>query len=198
MVRVLGFIYPFQFHLKFKRYLNILYSLWLQSQFKSKSVVHFQAPVFLKGAKNISIGEKTYFHPYIELCAWDHYRGQSNTAEIIIGSGCSFGRYNNITCMNKITIGDNFLAGRYVTISDNNHGNSSFNEMTMPPYSRTLVSKGEITIGKNVWVGDKATILGGVTIGEGAIVAANSVVTKDVPAFSVVAGIPARVVKIVK
>lgn len=58
-----------------------------------------------------------------------------------------------------------------------------------------MVSKGPVIIEDNVWIGDKATILANVTIGKGAVVAANSVVTKDVPAYSVVAGIPAKVIK---
>ena len=58
-----------------------------------------------------------------------------------------------------------------------------------------MTSKGPVIIGDNVWIGDKATILGGVTIGESVIIAANSVVTKDVPPYSVVAGIPAKVIK---
>ena len=53
----------------------------------------------------------------------------------------------------------------------------------------------KLIINKNVWVGDKVSILSGVTIGEGSIVAANAVVTKDVPAYSVVAGNPAKVIK---
>ena len=60
---------------------------------------------------------------------------------------------------------------------------------------RLVVSKGSVIIGNNVWIGDKATILPNVTIADGAVIAANSVVTKDVPAYSVVAGNPAKVVK---
>ena len=51
---------------------------------------------------------------------------------------------------------------------------------------------------KNVWIGDKATVLPGVSIGEGAIIAANAVVTKDVPAYTVVAGCPAKAIKRIK
>lgn len=58
-----------------------------------------------------------------------------------------------------------------------------------------MVSKGGVHIGKNVWIGDKATILPGVSIGEGTVVAANAVVTKDVPPFCVVGGNPARVIR---
>ena len=60
---------------------------------------------------------------------------------------------------------------------------------------RSVMSKGPVIIGNDVWIGDKATILPGVTIGDGAVIAANAVVTKDVPAYSVVAGNPAKIVK---
>lgn len=52
------------------------------------------------------------------------------------------------------------------------------------PISRPIVSKGPIHIGKNVWIGEKATILPGVTIGDGAVIAANAVVNKDVPPYT--------------
>ena len=87
------------------------------------------------------------------------------------------------------------LIGRWVTISDNNHGYTDMLSLQKPPIEREWVSKGPVIIEDNVWIGDKATILANVTIGKGAVVAANSVVTKDVPAYSVVAGIPAKVIK---
>ena len=58
-----------------------------------------------------------------------------------------------------------------------------------------MSSKGGIVIGDNVWIGDKCTILSGVSIGDGCIIAANSVVTQNVPSYSVVAGVPARIIK---
>lgn len=64
-----------------------------------------------------------------------------------------------------------------------------------PQLERQLVSKGEVVIGNNVWIGDKAAILAGVHIGDGAIIGANSVVAKDVPANCVVGGIPAKVLR---
>jgi acetyltransferase-like isoleucine patch superfamily enzyme len=63
------------------------------------------------------------------------------------------------------------------------------------PIKRPIISKGPVIIGNNVWIGDKATILSDVKIGDGAIIAANAVVTKDVPAYSMAAGIPAQVIK---
>lgn len=68
--------------------------------------------------------------------------------------------------------------------------------MNNEPISRKLYSKGAVTIGKNVWIGDKATILPNVTVGEGAVIAANAVVTKSVPPYCVVAGNPAKIVRL--
>ena len=82
-----------------------------------------------------------------------------------------------------------------MTITDNSHGETDYDTLLQPPLMRLVTSKGPVIIGKDVWIGDKATILPGVTIGEGAVIAANSVVTKDVPAYSVVAGNPAKVIK---
>lgn len=87
------------------------------------------------------------------------------------------------------------LTGKWVTIVDNDHGLTDRTTLDQPPLERELVSKGEIKIGDNVWIGDKATILSGVTIGENSVIAANSVVTRDVPSYCVAAGNPCRVVK---
>lgn len=114
---------------------------------------------------------------------------------INIGNHCHFGIRNHITCINNITIGDNLLTGGYVLISDNAHGTVDKNMLNIPPFDRPLVSKGGVTIGNNVWIGDKVSILAGVHIGDNAIIGANSVVTKDIPANSVAVGIPARIIK---
>lgn len=97
--------------------------------------------------------------------------------------------------MRGISIGNNVLTGKWVSIVDNDHGLTDRATLKLPPLDRKLVSKGEIRIGDNVWIGDKVTILSGVTIGENAVIAANSVVTKDVPPYCVAAGNPCRVVK---
>ena len=67
--------------------------------------------------------------------------------------------------------------------------------MSLPFNERPLYSKGSVVIGNNVWLGNNVCVMPGVTIGDGAIIGANSVVTHDVPAYAVAAGIPARVVK---
>ena len=80
-------------------------------------------------------------------------------------------------------------------------GDGWFNQyfdLNIPPIDRPLFSKGNIYIGKNVWVGEKVTVLPGVHIGEGSIIGANSVVTHDIPPYSIAVGIPAKVIKTVK
>lgn len=119
-------------------------------------------------------------------------------AEMVLGNNISIGEYSHITCAQKMVIGDGLLTGRYVLITDNAHGENLPNELNIPPLARRVYSSGPVIIGRNVWIGDKATILPNVKIGDGAVIAANAVVTKDVPPFSVAAGCPARVIKTVK
>ena len=157
--------------------------------------VHFPADLTSLGEKHIRIGVGTYIGEHCILTAWEKTcAGGDFHPEIISGENCCFGEYNHITSTNKIVIGDNLLTGRWVTITDNSHGDTDIETLQQPPLMRLVTSKGPVVIGKNVWIGDKATILPGVSIGDGVVVAANSVVTKDVPAYCVVAGNPAKVI----
>lgn len=151
----------------------------------------------------ISIGDNVYFDNWIYLTAWDCYscikQGQEYVQhfnpQLIIGDNCRFGAFNHITAINKIIIGNGVLTGKWVTITDNSHGILEESQENVMPIMRPMHSKGSVIIEDNVWICDKATILPHVTIGEGAIIAANAVVTKDVPSFSIVAGNPAIVIR---
>jgi len=101
----------------------------------------------------------------------------------------------HITAINSITIGDSVLTGQYVHISDNNHGNTDLESFLIVPIKRKLRYKGPAKIEDNVWIGDKVAILSGFTVGEGSIIAANAVVTKDVPPYSIVGEIPAKIIR---
>ena len=114
---------------------------------------------------------------------------------ICIGNGVDLGDFIHISAFSRIEIGNGTLTGRFVTITDNAHGDMSVDQLKETPLSRPIVSKGPVIIGKNVWIGDKVTILPAVEIGDGAVIAANSVVTKNVPPYCVVAGNPAKVVR---
>ena len=199
---IIRFIYNYIFSQKcllyFKRKRYSIYSYWIRNAFKScPSSVKFAKIGILFGPEFITIGEKCSFQDYLYLTAWKEYCGDHFNPSLIIGNNGNFGAFNHITCINRIVIGENCLTGKWVTISDNNHGTTDFETLHVAPGKRKLFTKGPIIIGNSVWIGDKASILGGVTIGDGAVVAANSVVTKDVPAYSVVAGNPAILIKTV-
>jgi acetyltransferase-like isoleucine patch superfamily enzyme len=145
------------------------------------------------GTNYISLESGICFNRGCIIEAWDKYREYSYTPIIKIGKDCSFGEYTHITSCNRIVIGKNVLTGRFVLITDNSHGD--FNDINMPPRERPLYTKGPVVINDNVWIGDRVSILGGVTIGENSIVATGAIVTRDVPANSLVAGCPAKIIK---
>lgn len=140
----------------------------------------------------IEIGDSSYIGKYGIL---ETHKISRRDPSLKIGCNCRLGEYVHITCANKIVIGDGVLTGRFVLITDNSHGENTLEEMDIPPQKRTICSKGAVTIGQNVWIGDKVTILPGVCIGDGAIIAAGAVVTENVPNCSVVGGVPARILK---
>ena len=86
-----------------------------------------------------------------------------------------------------ITLGDNCLVGHNVVFATLNHG--------FAPEERQSMLPAPIVVGRNVWIGSNSTILQGVTIGDNSIIAAGSVVTKDVLANAIVAGVPARFIR---
>lgn len=147
----------------------------------------------LRGMQYITIGNNVTIGRGIQLTAWNVEKSQD--VSIIIGDGSSLGGNNHITAIRSIRIGNNVLTGKSVTITDNSHGTTLYEDLEIDPKVRQLRSKGEVVIGDNVWIGDKATILPNVHIGNGSVVGANSVVTSDVPPYCVVVGNPAKVVK---
>lgn len=80
-------------------------------------------------------------------------------------------------------------------LNDNSHGDFVSKDLRLRPNLRPLCSKGPIIIEENVWIGEMVCILGGVHIGKAAVIAAGAVVTKDVPAYTLVGGVPAREIK---
>ena len=180
--------------------IDYLRSLWIRDSFKKCGKnVRFQKIDFLKGSSCISIQEGTSFEKHLFLSAWNKYdsiKGRQTYNPLIkIGSNCHFGAFNHITAINRIEIGDNVLTGKFVTITDNSHGGTDLECLSTEPILRPLISKGPVKIGNNVWIGDKATILPNVTIGDGAVIGANAVVTKDTPPYCIVVGNPAKVIK---
>lgn len=100
---------------------------------------------------------------------------------VFVNAGCQFQDHGGVS------LGDGTLVGHNVVFATLNHD--------FDPARRSWMTPAPIVVGRNVWIGSHATILQGVTIGDGAIVAAGAVVTKDVPARSIVGGVPARFIR---
>lgn len=198
IVKIWSKVYSYRLTKKIKLRRDELYSLWIKSEFGSvgKSF-RMDKPCILQGEglKNICIGDSVWIQQRTVIGCWTEYRGQKFSPSISIGNNCNIGAYNHISACNRIEIGDGLLTGRYVIINDNSHGGLSYDEADIPPAQRELKSKGEIIIGKNVWIGDKAAVLSGVHVGNNVIIAANAVVTKDVPDNCIVGGVPAKILK---
>lgn len=179
-----------------KRIINKLYSTCIKHKFaKCGKGTQINVLSLLLGSKQILIGKNTSIGEGTYLCAWEKFKTQIFTPSILIGNNVSIGHHCHISACDKIEIGDGTLTGKWVTITDNSHGECTLNEMmSMSPTTRQLYSKGRVSIGKNVWIGDKSTILPGVTIGDGVIIGANSVVTKDIPPYKIAIGCPAKII----
>jgi len=121
-----------------------------------------------------------------------------NSKKLIIGMNGKIGDNVHIVANKKVIIGDNCLMASKIFISDTSHGdysNTTTSSLpTIPPDERQLYSK-PIKIGNNVWIGENVCILLGVSIGDGCIIGANSVVNRDIPDNCIVAGAPAKVIK---
>lgn len=114
-------------------------------------------------------------------------------AELSIGDFCYIGEYNNIRAAGgKITIGNNCAISQHVTLVCSNHG---IDKGTLIQKQRWSTQNNFITIGNDVWIGANSVVLPGVTIHDGAVIGAGSIVTKDVPENAIVAGNPAKVFK---
>lgn len=195
-IKVLRLFYNLKVSKRISIWKTDIRSMWLYPEFKEiGDKVSFGSSFYLEGGKCITIGCNVYFASNCVLTAWDKHNQQRLSPSISIGNNCSFGENNHITSTNSISIGDGFLSGKWVTITDNSHGATDLDTLYIAPHNRQIYSKGPVVIGKNVWVGDKATILPGVTIGDGVVIAANTVVSCDVPPYCVAVGSSCKILK---
>lgn len=107
-----------------------------------------------------------------------------------IGANSGIGQYSFIGCGGGVQIGSNVIMGQYVSFHTENHLHEKLDE----PIITQGVKRAPIVIEDDVWVGVKATFLSGVRVGRGSIVAAGAVVRGDVPPYSIVGGVPAKII----
>lgn len=122
-----------------------------------------------------------------------------NTIVSCKGGDIEIGGYSNIGPNNTLISETRLSIGKYVFTAGQSYliagGNHSFDRKDLPIWYQPSVSKGGIRIEDDIWIGASTTILDGVTIGEGSVIGAASLVLKPIPAYSIAAGSPARVIK---
>ena len=158
----------------FKKRLNLNYK---NNRFEVGLRIHFP--------KNIYIGSNSFYGLDCKIYA-------SEKSKIEIGSNITFNSNVMINARGKgsIYIGDDVLIGPNVVIRSNNH---SFEKINQPIINQGMTD-GNIVINKNVWIGSNCVILPNCEVGEGAIIAAGAIVTSDVEPFTVVGGVPAKLI----
>ncbi len=160
--------------------------------------------VTVRGFHRISLASKLLIDDYVSLDARDDGAislsdcvslGKfsivaAKGGEITLGEGVNVGTHCRLATQTSLKIGEGTLIAAYAYIGPGNHKPDASGRFL----SGEMELKGGVNIGKNVWIGTRATILDGVTIGDGAIIGAHSLVRDDVPAGARVVGCPAKVI----
>lgn len=174
----------------FSEFIKNIYSLVI-TKLTMRQARFIRRPIYIRGNKSLS-GCKSLTTG--RFCRFD-LKGDTKT--LFIGENCEFGDMTHIVAYEKVEIGNNVLIASKCFISDTSHGNYTGTDQDSPvtiPNNRKLVTS-PVKIGDRVWIGENVVILKGVSIGNGCIIGANSVVTKDVPDNCIVTGVPAKILK---
>lgn len=135
------------------------------------------------GGGKLSIGDNCVIRDYAVL--------SPGHGSISIGNNCAIGMFNYLDGNAELCIGNDVHIGPHVCIYTANH---IYSDLNVAIHKQGLDCK-PVRIGDDVWIGSHAVILAGVNVGKGSVIAAGAVITKNIPEYSVVAGIPAKVIK---
>lgn len=167
----------------------------LRTKFISRRARFIRFPIDIRGKKFIDFGKNLTTGVG---CRLEAFSGDGRVT-LHFGADVQLNDYVHITAMHDVTIGDRVLMAGRIYISDCTHGYyggqaGMDSAPHVPPIQRPYHTA-PVVIGDNVWLGEGVCVLPGVSIGEGAIIGANSVVKGKIPPYTIVAGAPARVVK---
>lgn len=161
--------------------------------FGKRTSIHHSCEIRRVVSNRMQIGDRVYIAPGTWLVVPEP-AGDGPVA-LIIGKGCKIGRSCMISAKSSVCLEDNVMLGPSVLITDHSH---NFSNVDLPIHAQGLTTGGAVCIERNCWLGHGAAVIcthGDLTIGRNSIVGANSVVTRSVPAFSVVGGNPARIIR---
>lgn len=150
---------------------------------------YIDSPLRIDGADSIYIGNGVH----IKYKSWIASKPLTGTesSKLVFEDGCVIGHFNHFFATKSIILHKNVLTADKVYISDNLHG---YKDINMPILRQPIVQKGTVEIGEGSWLGENVCVIGA-NVGKHCIIGANSVVTKDIPDYSVAAGVPARIIK---
>jgi len=170
-----------------------IYTSLLRSSAGSIGENSFIIPPFQSfNIKEMHVGNNTRISEFCWIQCMDTYAGETFSPRLDIGDNVHIGRFSHIINCGNMKIGNNVVIAERVYISDNLHG---FEDINMPIMQQFLKQPGPVIIEDEAWIGNGACILPNVTIGKHSIIGSNAVVTKNIPPYSVAAGVPAKVIK---
>lgn len=143
-------------------------------------------PKYIELKNNIRIGNDA------RISIYNKFNNEKLSPILKIGNNVYAGNHLTILVADEVIIEDDVLMASYIMISSENHGINPEGNLN---YSKQNLTTNPVKIKEGAWIGEKVSILPGVTIGKKAIVGTMSVVTKDVPDYTIVGGIPAKVLK---
>lgn len=146
----------------------------------------------LVNSKYIILGQNDRIKDFYRIECYDQFWGQKLNPSLEIGNNVIIGYGFSALVSDKIKIEDDVIFASNVLITSHNHG---INPEMEEPYHKQPLATAPVCVGKGSWIGEKVTILPGVTIGEAVVIAAGAVVSCDIPSYSIAGGIPARVLK---
>ena len=171
----------------------ILDFLYTKLYFKSGARI-VRLPIYIRGFRNMQIAPGLTTGVGVRLDAF----ANSSATVLWIGRDVQVNDYVHIAAIKCIEIGDGSLIASRVFIADHNHGEYGVvgrsSDPSTPPADRRETSA-PVKIGRNVWLGEQVCILPGVSIGDGSIIGAGSIVTRCIPSECIAVGNPARVIK---